>query len=105
MPENTVSVTRPGKWGNPFIVGGWYKIGNGKSGFAWLRCYDEKLAKEQQYTQIKTKEECIEWYKKYRELYPLNQKEISELKGKDLACWCKVGDLCHADIILEIVNS
>lgn len=21
MPENTVSVTRPGKWGNPFKVG------------------------------------------------------------------------------------
>jgi len=27
-----------------------------------------------------------------------------ELRGKNLACWCKLGDPCHADVLLEIAN-
>jgi hypothetical protein len=27
-----------------------------------------------------------------------------ELAGKDLACWCKPGELCRADIWLEVAN-
>lgn len=27
-----------------------------------------------------------------------------ELRGKDLACWCKPGAPCHADVLLEIAN-
>jgi hypothetical protein len=27
-----------------------------------------------------------------------------ELRGKDLACWCKEGSPCHADILLELAN-
>lgn len=29
----------------------------------------------------------------------------SELRGKDLACWCRLDEACHADILLEIANS
>jgi hypothetical protein len=28
----------------------------------------------------------------------------AELAGHDLACWCKPGDPCHADVLLEIAN-
>jgi len=28
-----------------------------------------------------------------------------ELRGKNLACWCKLTDGCHADVLLEIANS
>lgn len=28
-----------------------------------------------------------------------------ELRGKNLACWCAVGDPCHADVLLEIANA
>lgn len=28
-----------------------------------------------------------------------------ELAGRDLACWCKPGDPCHADVLLEIANT
>ena len=28
----------------------------------------------------------------------------SELRGKNLACWCKIGEPCHADLLLEIAN-
>jgi hypothetical protein len=27
-----------------------------------------------------------------------------ELRGKNLACWCRPGSPCHADILLELVN-
>lgn len=28
-----------------------------------------------------------------------------ELRGKNLACWCKIGLPCHADVLLEIANA
>jgi hypothetical protein len=27
-----------------------------------------------------------------------------ELAGRDLACWCRLEDACHADVLLEIAN-
>lgn len=27
-----------------------------------------------------------------------------DLRGKNLACWCKPGEPCHADVLLEIAN-
>jgi uncharacterized protein DUF4326 len=27
-----------------------------------------------------------------------------ELAGRDLACWCTIGEPCHADVLLEVVN-
>lgn len=29
---------------------------------------------------------------------------IAELRGKNLACWCKPGDPCHADVLLELAR-
>jgi hypothetical protein len=29
---------------------------------------------------------------------------VAELAGKDLVCWCKPGQPCHADVLLEIAN-
>jgi len=28
----------------------------------------------------------------------------TELAGKDLACWCQLGQPCHADVLLELAN-
>jgi len=28
----------------------------------------------------------------------------SELKGKNLACWCPLGSPCHADVLLKLAN-
>jgi hypothetical protein len=30
--------------------------------------------------------------------------DLSPLRGKNLACWCKLGDPCHADVLLELAN-
>jgi len=39
----------------------------------------------------------LEQSSKYHYLKPL-------LAGRDLACWCKPNDECHADILLAIAN-
>jgi Domain of unknown function (DUF4326) len=28
-----------------------------------------------------------------------------ELRGKNLACWCKLGNPCHADVLLRWANA
>lgn len=29
----------------------------------------------------------------------------AELRGKNLACWCKKGEPCHGDVLLAIANA
>lgn len=31
-------------------------------------------------------------------------KDIEQLKGFDLACWCSLDKECHADVLLEYAN-
>jgi hypothetical protein len=31
-------------------------------------------------------------------------RDIDELRGKNLACWCPLDQPCHADVLLELVN-
>jgi hypothetical protein len=92
MPENTVSVARPGPLGNPFIVG-----------------------------EHGTREECVRLYRLMLGGYlclsngPGVQeqeaavkavvKRLPKLRGKSLACWCRNdGKPCHADVLLELAN-
>lgn len=30
---------------------------------------------------------------------------LPKLRGKDLACWCKLDKPCHADVLLELANA
>ena len=80
MPENTVYVGRGSKWGNPFVVGVHGNV-----------------------------EECIYKFSIdigwHNSRLGFDYEEIAELRGKNLACWCKEGEPCHADVLLEIANS
>jgi hypothetical protein len=107
MPENTVYVGRPTKWGNPFKL----KAAYGEAardlctmdltyrnpineGARDLVGYARKLAMRN--------------YRTYLDQHPeLKELARKELKGKNLACWCPVNgyEPCHADILLEIANS
>ncbi len=33
-----------------------------------------------------------------------SEPDASELKGKNLACWCGLDALCHADVLLRYAN-
>ena len=35
---------------------------------------------------------------------PSKQDIIAALRGKDLACWCRLDQPCHADVLLELAN-
>lgn len=84
MPPNTVSVTRPGKWGNPFVPGNPYMTVGGAEA------------------------ECVSAADAVRLYTPLancRREEIErELRGKNLACFCPLDQPCHADVLLEIAN-
>ncbi len=56
---------------------------------------------------VKTRKESIEKHKEWL----LNGdgqyllKDLHELKGKILGCWCLPTQTCHGDILVELVNS
>lgn len=85
MPENTIYVGRPSKWGNPFTV----KV-YGTNAYA-VQCFRQWLLGEyfqQQYSERR------QWILDH----------IQELKGKNLACWCNPDESCHANVLLELAN-
>lgn len=98
MPPNTVSVTRPGKWGNPF------KIGSDAIDLPFVvakRMTGEmggKLIREQ------ALEAFVIWCERHHDGHVFIEQAKKELRGKNLACFCEIGDLCHADYLLKVVN-
>jgi hypothetical protein len=93
MPENTVKVTRPGFWGNPFIVNPHVKPGSGSGGA---------------YICVPTVEDAVACY---REMFECEgetaeklRSNLHHLQGKNLACFCALDAPCHADVLLELAN-
>ena len=85
MLEGAVSVTRPGRFGNPYPVGAEYEDKGRRIG-------------------IVTPETCLPFFRLYAEQrLAMDAEWLEPLRGKDLACWCKEGP-CHADILLELAN-
>ena len=87
MPRNAVYVGRGTRWGNPFKVG---MFAN--------------------YRDVQAVADYKQWLKTGNEDSffgrPPTITEIQrDLRGKNLACWCKPGEPCHADILLKIANS
>lgn len=90
MPPNTVYVGRKTKWGNPYRVG---EYGLTRQTFNQLDY------------QHPTPENCVKWFRTLQLETPGRLDEIrNELRGKNLACWCKPGEPCHADVLLELAN-
>jgi hypothetical protein len=104
MPPNTVSITRPGKYGNPFRIGGWFMVGPGagRPGMIWCEARDEKVA-DGRFTKVETAEEAVILFKVFSARYPL--KYLDQLRGKNLACFCRLDQPCHGDVLLELANA
>lgn len=82
MPEGTVFVGRPTRWGNPFKV-------------------TDVTALNQNWKHAEAVEQFREWVSTQDELQAAIR---SELAGKDLACWCSPDLPCHADVLLVMAN-
>ena len=47
-------------------------------------------------------DECVLLFRQAMICFP---KDLSELRGKNMACWCREdAEHCHADVLLELAN-
>lgn len=98
MPPNTVYVGRPSKWGNPYKAGEKVELGDFiYYGIKELEQY-ENITPEHNLHAMQLFYFFTQVLKKYGKL------DLSELKGKNLACWCPLDKPCHADILLKLAN-
>jgi Domain of unknown function (DUF4326) len=100
MPKDTVKVARPTMWGNPYAVGmeripdaatavAAYRWWVGSADWdAWLYSHHFSAWHE---TQGLRGEQKLSVH-------------LEKLRGKNLACWCKAGEPCHAAVLLELAN-
>lgn len=81
-----VLIDRSSKWGNPFTH---LPVGNTKAQY-----------------QVSSRQEAIDSYRKWitegdgKHLL----KDLHELKGKVLGCWCKP-QACHGDVLIELIEN
>lgn len=87
MPPNTVSVTRPGKWGNPYYVGMFRKYNHADAVADYRRWLEGDYGA-----------------RVWAGPPPTTEAIRQVLRGKNLACFCPLSSPCHADVLLEIAN-
>ncbi len=75
-PENVVYVGRPTRWGNPYSV--------------------EEYGREEAMRLFRL------LFEQTGVNYPIDR--VTELRGKNLGCWCSLDRACHADILIEMAN-
>ena len=84
LPEGAMSVARPHRYGNPFIIGTPANGGN------------------------ITREQAVEMFR-LALLEGRLQVTVAdvkrELRGRTLGCWCRLDQACHADVLLSIANT
>lgn len=92
-----INVARPGRWGNPWSIrppgwcGSWAVLGPGAP-IGGVRCGNQEGA---QLLAVKA-------FRTFAEAEAAQKHE--PLRGKNLACWCKLGTPCHADVLIELAN-
>jgi hypothetical protein len=82
MPPNTISVARPGRWGNPFRVG---QIGVPDAATAVALFRRALLTEGGGWQDMRF--------------------DLHLLRGINLACFCPLGTPCHRDVLLELANT
>jgi hypothetical protein len=106
-PSGAVVVSRPSRWGNPFVIGQDIPDGliPGLSAFQAIRI--GSLDDLNPNHIVLHAEHAVLLYRAYLDCWPgLVANARQELAGKDLACWCPVPAEwpCHADVLLEIAD-
>lgn len=86
MPPNTVMVSRPSHWGNPYKLGGVDNVTGEKieTRAHAVRLFRERIMDDNPGMQIAAQ---------------------AHLVGKNLACWCPPDEPCHADVLLVMANA
>lgn len=95
VSDNYRVVSRPSRWGNPFTI-------------------TECLNDDPTQTRAEAQARCVRLFQNWlngeyvASGLELQQRRnwilghIGELAGRDLACWCKTSEPCHADVLLTL---
>jgi hypothetical protein len=101
MPPNTVAVSRPSRWGNPYTVA--------EFGLALAMTLFERSAHGYwspdgiPNDKIDAAYAAHVAFRKRFDRHPMEAAQ-RDLRGKNLADFCPLDQPCHADIWLEIAN-
>jgi hypothetical protein len=124
MPAGAVYVGRPSKWGNPFDFRSsdycWAALSFGCRGDAagrreasvrafrdWIKPPHGRRTlhfEEQPMMSAGGQDHLALGPKIAAGEAPSIEDIRAALRGKDLACWCPLGQPCHADVLLEVAN-
>lgn len=100
MRPDTVSVARPGRFGNPFTIPlaieSEYTDAAGAQAFV-VECFRDWIMQTYQ---------GRDWWQgpESDQRHALIMAGLPSLRGKNLGCWCALDQPCHADVLLELAN-
>lgn len=115
LPDNTIIVDRRGFWGNP------YKVIERDRQWAVVLAIPATAAPEQSEaireavkragltlapmiarydTRVEALSLSLDLFETYAKIYL--RPYLPQLDGRDLACWCKAADPCHAQILIRL---
>ena len=93
-----VKVSRPGVWGNPFVVTEKMRAGatvGGAYGYIAVPTTEDAVGCYEEMLSVKPKTGTrVAWLRD----------NLSSLRGRNLACWCALDAPCHADVLLRLAN-
>lgn len=100
MATNGLAAVNVGRgsrlWGNPFVVNPDYPAGHEFAGAGRGR------------VAVPTVEDAVACYRDMLaqpgEKADAMRAALPQLRGRNLACWCRPGSPCHADVLLDLAN-
>jgi hypothetical protein len=96
MPPDTVKVDRSTRWGNPFNATAAYMPFD-HAGYP-IPLHPLRTAP--------SLDRCLDMFAAYlRGILSRDANFLAPLRGKNLGCWCKLDQPCHADVLLRIANA
>lgn len=108
LPEGAVRCARPGPYGNPFRVGGYFMIGDPNPRAVFRMSYCETFVRPAPsgFTLIESNEQAVEWFRRYSKGWSPEYlaRVRRELAGHDLGCFCALDQPCHVDVLIELAN-
>lgn len=107
MPPNTVVVDRTTGFGNPFPVSKGKSIHMGETSDKWSVGTWDGPALWFRDSKSEATKLAVDAFRTWIE-HPAQaglMTKAKKLRGKNLACFCALGQPCHADVLLEIANA
>ncbi len=99
MPPNTVVVARPSKWGNPHDWRDWRENWPYRDSAGFSLLFVGEVGRDDW-----CRDRAVQAFREDLEEGAIRL-PVTALRGKNLACWCKPGAPCHADVLLELANA